>query len=176
MYSRVQLICLFVLICQPPGHWCCMTSTVSGAFQNALVSVVCLPIWQGAAENKSKDWQNHSQPFVGQIVPLESTCPQAGRAKLGLPVVIFHVKLLFKDTRARRHFSCNSLHERYCLWTGSLNSVWYAVLCMKILYSSPERCWGRFIYLFPSKAGGEDLSTTACGTNANLHASLFREL
>lgn len=47
--------------------------------------------------------------FMGQTMPLETTCTQAGKAKFGLHVIIVHAKFLFKDSRILRHFSSNSL-------------------------------------------------------------------
>ena len=49
-----------------------------------------------------------------------------------------------------------------------------------IMYEDPLelfiRMLGRFTYFFSSKVRKEDMETTVCGTNANLHIFLIREL
>lgn len=51
---------LFVFIWLTAQNWHCTANTVLRGFQDALVFVVSLPIWQETTENKSKDWQKPS--------------------------------------------------------------------------------------------------------------------
>lgn len=73
---------LFVFICQIAQNWHHTASILFGAFQNAFVYVVCLPIWQEATENKLKYWQNHSQPSWAKLCLWKLHAPKLGKQKL----------------------------------------------------------------------------------------------
>lgn len=87
-------------------------------------------MWSACPSGKElqKQIESLTKPFtafMGQIVPLETTCTQAGNAKFGY-MWFFQVKFLFRNSCTLRHFSSNSLQGFYCLLTDSLSSIGYA--------------------------------------------------
>lgn len=53
-YGRVRSVLFVCFEPRAASEWVLYDSIGLGTFENTFVSGVCLPIWQGAAENKPK--------------------------------------------------------------------------------------------------------------------------
>lgn len=143
-----ESLVLFVFTHWTAQHWHHTASLLLGVFQNAFVYVACLPIWQEAAENKSRYWQNHSQPSWAKLCLWKLHTPKLGKQNLALCAIMFHVKFLFKDSCILRH-----QFQVFAWILPFVNRFFWVLFHMQfIMYEDPLelaiRMLGRFIYFF----------------------------